>query len=113
MRLAAVPCFFCLLAAPALADPPEVLGAEYAPGRISVTLAHGDTGWEDYADAWEVLDMEGTRLALRELAHPHVEEQPFTRSTTLDLPGTGPWQVQVRARTNLGEWSEPVTLTLN
>lgn len=48
--------------------------------RFSVTVAHSDEGWDHYADKWEVLDAEGTVIATRKLAHPHVDEQPFTRS---------------------------------
>ena len=49
--------------------------------RFDVTLRHADTGWSHYADGWSVLaaDRE-TMLATRTLYHPHVEEQPFTRS---------------------------------
>ena len=48
--------------------------------RFSVTVRSADTGWEKYADAWEVRAPDGTVLATRILAHPHVDEQPFTRS---------------------------------
>lgn len=48
--------------------------------HISVTLEHGDTGWDHYADEWRVLDENGKVLGTRRLAHPHVNEQPFTRS---------------------------------
>lgn len=47
---------------------------------FSVTLKHGDTGWDHYADLWEVYTPEGELLGKRVLAHPHVNEQPFTRS---------------------------------
>jgi hypothetical protein len=47
---------------------------------FEVTVQHEDTGWEHYADRWEVLTLEGEVLATRVLAHPHVDEQPFTRS---------------------------------
>ncbi|MBT5266803.1 MAG: hypothetical protein HOL85_18345 [Rhodospirillaceae bacterium] len=47
---------------------------------FSVTLAHGDVGWKHYADAWEVVGPDGTVLGKRVLFHPHVNEQPFTRS---------------------------------
>jgi hypothetical protein len=50
---------------------------------FAVTLRHADDGWEHYADAWEVLSEERELLAKRVLRHPHVKEQPFTRS----LPG--------------------------
>jgi len=47
---------------------------------FAVTVQHEDTGWDHYADRWEVLTPDGDVLATRVLAHPHVEEQPFTRS---------------------------------
>jgi len=56
--------------------------------RVSVTLEHADTGWDHYANRWDVLDEAGKLLGSRELLHPHVEEQPFTRSLTLQIPST-------------------------
>ncbi|MEM1397654.1 MAG: hypothetical protein AAGH38_09440 [Pseudomonadota bacterium] len=47
---------------------------------FSVTLRHADDGWDHYADKWEVLSPDKEILATRVLAHPHVNEQPFTRS---------------------------------
>ncbi|MBF9028880.1 hypothetical protein HKCCE3408_00610 [Rhodobacterales bacterium HKCCE3408] len=102
-----------LCAAPALADPPEVVGAAYSGGSLSVTLTHPDTGWDHYADAWEVLDAGGESLGVRDLTHPHVEEQPFTRSLRVTRPGDAPWTVRIRARDNLGAWSEPLEFTLD
>lgn len=54
--------------------------------QISVTLAHADTGWDHYANRWDVLDSEGNLLGSRVLAHPHVNEQPFTRSLRVEIP---------------------------
>lgn len=48
--------------------------------RFAVTLKHQDTGWEHYANKWEVRGQDGTLYGSRELLHPHVNEQPFTRS---------------------------------
>jgi len=57
--------------------------------RFSVTLSHSDTGWDHYADKWEVVAPDGTVLETRVLAHPHVEEQPFTRSKSgIKIPHT-------------------------
>lgn len=54
--------------------------------QFDVTLLHDDTGWEHYANRWEILDSRGNILATRTLHHPHVNEQPFTRSLTISLP---------------------------
>jgi len=48
--------------------------------RFDVTVKHDDEGWKHYANRWEVLSPDGTILATRVLAHPHDNEQPFTRS---------------------------------
>lgn len=48
--------------------------------HFDVTLLHEDSGWKHYADRWEILTADGTVLATRVLLHPHVQEQPFTRS---------------------------------
>ena len=48
--------------------------------RFDVTLEHADTGWDHYAVGWEVMSPAGDVLGKRVLAHPHVDEQPFTRS---------------------------------
>ncbi len=45
-----------------------------------VTLRHADEGWNHYANRWEIVDIKGKVLATRTLHHPHVDEQPFTRS---------------------------------
>lgn len=54
--------------------------------RINATVLHEDTGWDHYANRWDVLGPDGEVLGVRELLHPHENEQPFTRSLTLDIP---------------------------
>ncbi len=49
---------------------------------FAVTLKHGDTGWDHYANEWQVLAADNKILATRTLYHPHVNEQPFTRNTS-------------------------------
>jgi hypothetical protein len=82
--LAAVP-MSVPVAAPARAGEADVVRAEArAEGggawRFRVTVAHGDTGWDHYADKWDVVASDGTVLGTRVLLHPHETEQPFTRS---------------------------------
>ena len=48
--------------------------------RFAVTVRHDDDGWKHFANRWEILSPDGEVLATRELAHPHDDEQPFTRS---------------------------------
>lgn len=73
-----------LFPAIAHADFPEVVSAQATnqgdTWSFSVTLRHADEGWDHYADGWRVFDGNGVELGYRLLAHPHVNEQPFTRS---------------------------------
>lgn len=65
---------------------------------FAVTVQHADEGWDHYADRWEVFTPEGDVLGTRVLAHPHVGEQPFTRSLSgVEIPD-GMTEVVVRAR---------------
>lgn len=68
---------------------------------FSVTVRHADSGWDHYANLWQVLDDEtGEVLGERPLAHPHSNEQPFTRSLrNVSIPDSVE-SVRVRARCN-------------
>ena len=73
---------------------------------FSVTLRHGDTGWDDYADGWRVVTEQGEELGTRTLFHPHVNEQPFTRSLSgVEIPQETS-RVYIVARTNADGWGE-------
>ena len=95
-----------LLAAPAFAHEPVVENVTVRGDRVSVTLSHPDTGWDHYADGWEVLDADGNSLGVRELLHPHVDEQPFTRSLSGVVIPDGAVAIFVRARCSVHGWSE-------
>ena len=99
--LAPLLCLALAAPAPALADGPVIENATAERGtmgwRIEVTLSHPDTGWDHYASGWEVLDKAGNRLAYRELMHPHVHEQPFTRSLSNVMLPDGTRSVFIRA----------------
>lgn len=69
-----------------------------------VAVNHPDTGWDDYADGWDVLLEDGTVLKpnpnspfTRLLLHPHENEQPFTRSQSGVIVPEGNSIVIVRA----------------
>lgn len=73
--------------------------------RFSVTLLHGDTGWDHYADAWRVVDAEGEVLGTRVLHHPHETEQPFTRSLGGVSVPAGMASVWIEARDSVHGWN--------
>ncbi|MEL6583217.1 MAG: hypothetical protein AAFQ36_05245 [Pseudomonadota bacterium] len=105
-----------LCAAPLWADAPVVTDVRITiagdTARFDVTVSHPDTGWSHYADVWEVLDAAGNRLGYRELFHPHVNEQPFTRSLSgVRLPD-GTSEVFVRAHDSVHGWGEAVAVPL-
>jgi len=69
-----------------------------------VTVSHPDRGWDDYADGWDIVTPDGSKLTVhagdpftRLLAHPHENEQPFTRSQRGIIIPEGITQVIVRA----------------
>ena len=72
--------------------------------RFIVTVEHPDTGWEDYADGWDVVLPDGSVARqdpdspfTRLLLHPHETEQPFTRSQSGIVIAPGVNEVTVRA----------------
>ncbi len=73
-----------LFASPLYANNVEIVKvklSKYAGSwRADVTLRHADTGWNHYADAWRLVNEQGEEIGKRTLYHPHVNEQPFTRS---------------------------------
>ena len=76
-----------------------------------VTVEHKDVNWYDYADGWDIVLPDGTILKpdpfgqyTRHVRHPHVEEQPFTRTQKeLEIP-EGVDRVRVRAHDKKDGW---------
>ena len=65
---------------------------------FNVTVKHTDTGWDHYANGWEIVATDGTVLGTRVLYHPHEQEQPFTRSLSgVSIPDSIK-QVSIRAK---------------
>ncbi len=88
---------------------PEVLAVKVSPGqgdkwRFNVTLSSTYDSPQRYADAWRVLDDQDNELGIRILGHDHANEQPFTRSGTVDIP-KGTQKVFVEGRDQANGWS--------
>lgn len=72
--------------------------------RFDVTVRHADTGWDHYANKWDVVAPDRTVLGTRKLYHPHVNEQPFTRSLSgVQIPA-GITEVIIRAHDSNHEY---------
>jgi hypothetical protein len=108
----------CLVAGAARAGEADVVDVEITRTgdgtyRFDVAVRHADTGWDHYADAWEVLTPDGTVLGTRTLLHPHENEQPFTRSLTGVAIPAGISSVTVRAHDSVdGYGGEELTVSL-
>ena len=76
--------------------------------QFDVTLSHGDEGWAHYADKWDIVGPDGTVIGTRTLHHPHVNEQPFTRSLSGITIGKGIGKVMVRAHDSVHEYGGKV-----
>lgn len=104
-----------LFSASVYAQPPQVVKADASLKSnqlfdIAVTIRHSDTGWEHYASEWVVEDGEGKEIAKRTLYHPHVNEQPFTRSIRDVLIPADANKITIKAKCNKGHESQPYVL---
>jgi len=116
-RILTLACAIVLGAPTVLADGPVVTDVsavqQGATWRFDVTVRHGDTGWDHYADGWKVEAPDGTELGYRKLLHPHEIEQPFTRSLSGVVVPDGISQVVVTAHDSVHGWGEGVAYTLD
>lgn len=107
----------CLVGTALQAGSADVIAAKASQSRngswrVEATIRHADTGWDHYANGFEVLTADGNLLATRVLHHPHVKEQPFTRSVSVDIP-TDVKQIIVRAQDSThGQGGAFVTIEL-
>ncbi len=99
-----------LLSCPAFAGQAEIVDVKVTNNqgsyRFDVTLRHDDTGWDHYADGWEVLLPSGEVLGKRVLGHPHVDEQPFTRSLSGVKIPQGTSSVSIRAHDSVHGYNQ-------
>lgn len=94
---------------PVIADNATILAASFRNmgnglWSVKVTLKHGDTGWDHYADNWRVVDGEGNIIGDRVLHHPHVNEQPFTRELSGVKIPEGITTVYIEAHDKMHGW---------
>ncbi len=98
-----------LLAVPVLAGEVRIVAVQLDQRgyewSASVTLEHADSGWAHYADAWRLVTADGTEFARRTLWHPHVNEQPFTRSLSGIVLPKGVTVFFVEAHDKVHGWS--------
>ncbi len=86
-------CLSALWSVPAVAGEADIVATKAElvgkTWRFDVTVLHDDTGWDHYADKWDIVGEDGTVFGTRVLAHPHENEQPFTRSISgVEIPET-------------------------
>jgi len=105
-------------AAPTAGAPGDASADGLFPDVIAATATTtGEGGWlfsatvsspydspDRYADAWRVLAPDGTELGVRELAHDHASEQPFTRTLSGVLVPAGVDVVTVEGRDQVNGW---------
>ena len=104
-----------MLTVSAFAQPPLILKAEANVKsnqlfNITVTIRHPDTGWDHYASEWVVIADDEKEIAKRTLYHPHVNEQPFTRSLADVLLPTEANKITIKAICSKGHESKPYVL---
>lgn len=101
---------------PAAQAHPDVVGVVVTPTddtwTIAATIASPYDTPQRYADAFRVLAPDGTVLGVRELAHDHAAEQPFTRSLSdVEIPADAT-TVTVEGRDLANGWGG-ATLTVD
>ncbi len=102
--------FLCIILPPVLfAGEADVIDVDVRKSgdhlyHFDVTVTHADEGWDHYADKWEVIGPDGSVLGTRTLSHPHVGEQPFTRSLSGVKISEDAMQVTIRAHDSIHEY---------
>ena len=100
---------FLLSSTLAIADSAEVVDAsaecnQNSQCTFNVTVRHSDKGWDHYANRWEVLTPDGNIIAVRVLRHPHIHEQPFTRSLSQVTVPMDLKRVKIRAHDSVHKY---------
>ena len=105
------------------ADVTNVFAREESDGlwTFHVSVKHKDVNWYDFADGWDVVLPDGSPVKpdpfgqfTRHIRHPHVHEQPFTRTQKeISIPKDVD-RVRVRAHDKKHGWGgKEVEVLLN
>ncbi len=74
------------------------------PYSFDVTISSPYDTPERYADAWRIVDADGTVYGTRVLTHHHAAEQPFTRSLSgVEIP-EDVTELLIEARDSVNGW---------
>lgn len=87
------------LASAGKADVVKVTYHKLSSGNYNfhVSIQHDDSGWDHYANRWEILDLQGNILAVRDLRHPQLDKDTYQKTkNNIEIP-EGIRTVQVRA----------------
>ena len=105
------------------ADVTNVFAREESDGlwTFHVSVKHDDVNWYDFADGWDVVLPDGSSIKpdpfgqfTRHIRHPHVHEQPFTRTQKEIRIPEGVDRVKVRAHDKKHGWGgEEIEVLLN
>lgn len=79
---------------------------------VSVTVRHGDTGWDHYADAWRIVGPDNMVIGTRTLYHPHETEQPFTRNLSGVVIPPAVTMIEIQAHDKVHGWGSGVRVDI-
>lgn len=118
MKTICVGGLLCLLSSVAQAGESLIVAVEASVASANgtrnfhVSVLHNDQGWDHYADRFEILTDKGEVISTRVLAHPHVNEQPFTREKYGVKIPQGLMRIYVRAHDKIHGYGPKVMITL-
>ena len=99
-----------LVAMPLVADEPRIRDATACKSgmswRVDVTLEHPDSGWDHYADGWEVLDADGNRLGYRGCITRMSTSSPLPARSPISTCPTARAKIHIRAHCSVDGWGE-------
>jgi len=108
---------------PGDANVTNVFAREESDGlwTFHVSVKHKDVNWYDFSDGWDVVLPDGTAVKpdpfgqfTRHIRHPHVHEQPFTRTQKAVQIPEGVDRVRVRAHDKKHGWGgQEIEVLLN